>query len=670
MKKRVLAVLLTLCMVLGLMPMTAFAANEKHDISKADLVLGLESCGDNCKGHVVTGTTNNTGIVWKQHNVVIKGGKHTITVDNANIITPTITHSGIEISDGAEVTLVLVGNNEIHGALNHPAIWVEPGSSLTIKGTGSLKAVAGDYTGSSGAAGIGGSWGDAVDKASNFGDITIESGNIVAQGSGGGAGIGGGYFTTDQVKKPAATGNVTINGGFVKAYGGKPRTAAEANSGAGIGSGYNQDFAGTVTINGGVVFAEAGSKRCRSIGGTQFLLNGTETKNGNFTTGKNGNAVIIALQEIGDKSQQAKWDAIMVTGDADDKSVTLANNKVTLNDKNAKFSVVGNPVVDYDLEVAKGTTLSVSQYEVNGKYQNSNLSIAKDNKLVNNGVINLGVAVKGSKDGSVLTLLGGKAQTSGNGVLNQVENAVVKLPLSKDLVNMEAANDLTYNGTKQEAKVGVKLVNLWGYDQDFTAPQEYTVAYADALSAGKTVVTVTSTGLGNLIGTDSVELDYTIAKADYNAGVADKVSVTAGEKDILSKLPKANITANASIKDDLSKLKAGTLTWYMDADHKKPVTAESLKNYKAGDKVTLYWAHNHKDNNFVNGKSGSTVVTITAVDSGSKDNGASNSDSTKKNDKKSPKTGLEQSLGLWAAAMLVSGVAVTGLATKKRKFNK
>lgn len=666
MKKRVLAVLLTLCMVLGLMPMTAFAADEKHDISKADLVLDETSCGNNCKSHIVTGTTNNTGIVWKQHNVVVKGGKHTITVDNANIITPTVSHSGIEISDGADVTLVLVGNNEIHGSLNHPAIWVESGCSLTIKGTGSLKAIAGDYTGSSGAAGIGGSWGDAVDKASNFGDITIESGNVVAEGSGGGAGIGGGYLTTDQAKKPAATGNITINGGFVKAYGGKPRTIAEANAGAGIGTGYNQDYKGTITINGGVVYAEGGSNRARSIGGTQFLLNGTETKDGTFTTGENGNAVIIA-NTIGDKSQQAKWDAVLVSGDADDKSVTLANNKVTLNDGNAKFDVVGNPVVDYDLEVAKGTTLNVSQYEVNGKYQNSNLTIAKDNKLVNNGVINLGVAVKGSKDASVLTLLGGKAQTSGKGILKQVDNAVVRLPLSKDLVNMEEVKELSYNGTKQEAKVDVKLVDLWGYDQDFTAPKEYTVAYADALSAGKTVVTVTSTGMGNLIGTDSVELGYEIAKADYNPGVTGNVNVAAGEKDILSKLPKTNITVNPSIKDDLSKLNAGTLTWYMDADHKKPVTSESLKNYKAGDKVTLYWAHSHKDANFVNNKAGETVVTITAADSNSKDDSKDNSS---KNDKKSPKTGLEQSIGLWAAAMLVSGVAVTGLASKKRKFNK
>lgn len=665
MKKSILAVFLSLCMVLGLMPLTAFAADEKHDISKDDLVLD-DSCGDNCKGHVVTGTTDSTSLVWKQHNVKIKGGKHTITVDNANIITPAVTHSGIEISDGAEVTLVLVGNNEIHGSLNHPAIWVESGSSLTIKGTGSLDAIAGDYTGSSGAAGIGGSWGDAVDKASNFGDITIESGKVVAKGSGGGAGIGGGYLTTDQVKKPAATGNITINGGSVYAYGGKGRTNAEANGGAGIGTGYNQDYVGTVTINGGVVFAQAGNKRCRSIGGTQFLLNGTNTKDGTFTTGKNGNAVIIALQDIGDKSQQEKWDAIMVSGDADESSVSHNGNNVLLNDKNAKFNVVGNPVVDYGLEIAKGVTLTVGQYEINGKYQNANLTIAKDSKLVNNGIINLGTVVKGSNDNSTLTLLAGKAQTSGEGILKQVEDTSVRLPLSKDLVNMEESVDLTYNGSKQELPVAVKLVDLWGYDQDFTTPDEYTVAYADALNAGETVVTVTSTGKGNLIGTDSVELTYSIAKADFNIDVAKKIEIVSGESDLLSKLPNGKISVDSSIKDDLKKLSAGKLTWFMDKDLKTPVTADALKNLKVGETVTLYWAYNHEDSNFVNGKTGSTVVTITNGESGNSDsnNELNNSQS------KSPNTGLDESVLFWGIAMLASGAALTSVvASKKKKFN-
>lgn len=669
MKKSILSILLSICLVLGLMPLTAFAADEKHDISKEDLVLDADSCSSGCKGHVVTGEVNS-GLVWKHHNIVVSGGKHTITLDGVNIKTAPAAKSAIQIQGNSDVTLKLVGDNELHGTLNNAAIWVESGSSLTIEGTGSLKAFAGDYTGSSGAAGIGGCYGDVLNGYSNFGNITINGGNIVAQGSGGGAGIGGGYLTTDQTKKPAATGNITINGGSVMAYGGHGRTNAEANGGAGIGTGYNQDYEGTVTVNGGVVFAQAGNKRCRSIGGTQFLLNGTETKDGNFTTGKNGNAVIIALQGIGDKSQQAKWDAIMVTGEADENSAKLAGSKVVLADKDAKFNVVGNPVLDYDLEIAKGTTLTVGQYEVNGKYHNANLGIAKDSKLANNGVINLGTVVKGSSDHSTLTLFAGKAQTSGEGVLKQVEETAVRLPLTKDLVNMEEVNDLTYNGLKQEAPVNVKLVNLWGYDQDFTTPDEYTVAYADAINAGETTVTVTSTGKGNLIGTDSVALTYSIAKADFKIDVAKKIDIVSGEKDLLSKLPNASVSVDASIKDDLKKLGAGKLTWFMDEEHKTPVTADSLKDLKVGETVTLYWAYNHEDSNFVNGKTGSSVVTIT---DGSNSNNGSNSGSNNgsaDSNTKSPNTGLDENVLFWAIAMLASGAALTGVfASKKRKFN-
>ncbi len=663
MKKSILSIILSICLVLGLMPLTVLASNDKHDLAKEDLVLDAESCSNGCKGHIVTGEVNSN-LVWKQHNIVVKGGKHTITLEGVNVKTAPATKSAIQIQDGAAVTLKLAGENELHGSLNQAAIWVEAGSSLTIEGNGSLKAVAGDYTGSSGSAGIGGCYGDYVNKYANFGDITINGGNIVAEGSGGGAGIGGGYFINKLQDKQTATGNITINGGSVKAYGGKPRLA-DLNAGAGIGTGYNQDYAGTITINGGVVFAEAGNKRCRSIGGTNIINKPSD--NGTFTTGKNGNAVIIA-KTIGDLSQQAKWDAIVVSGEFDENSAKLNGNKVVLEGKNANFNVYGNPVVDYDLEVVKGTTLTVGQNEVDGRYYNANLGIAKGSKLINNGAINLGTVVKGSSDHSVLTLFGGKAQTSGEGILKQVEKTAVRLPLSEDLVSMEAANDLTYNGSKQELAVNVKLVDLWGYDQDFASPKEYTVAYADALSAGETTVTVTSTGKGNLIGTDSVELKYSIAQADFNIDVAKEVEVVSGETDVLSKLPTATVSVDASIKDDLKKLGAGKLAWFFDEDHKQAVAADSLKDLAAGETVTLYWTYNHEDTNFVNDKAGSTVVKVVA--GSSVDNNGSNSQDGNNNNTTSPNTGLDENVLFWAIAMLASGSVLTGvLASKKRKFN-
>lgn len=81
--------------------------------------------------------------------------------------------------NGANVTLVLEGENELHGDTNHPAIWVEPGSTLTIEGTGALNAYAGSGTLSTGSAAIGSAYGTNT----NFGDITIQSGTVYAEGA-------------------------------------------------------------------------------------------------------------------------------------------------------------------------------------------------------------------------------------------------------------------------------------------------------------------------------------------------------------------------------------------------------------------------------------------------------------------------------------------------------
>lgn len=665
-------------MLLSLIPITAFAS-ETHDISKSDLVLD-DSCQDNCEGHRVTGTTDS-GLVWKKHNVVINGGKHTLIIDNLNIIQPPTAKSGISINGNAQVTLVLEGENEIHGTINHPAIWVESGSTLTIEGNGSLNAVAGDYTGSSGAAGIGGGWGSAANGLSNCGDIIINSGNVRAEGSGGGAGIGGGYFTNDPSNRPKVTGNVTINGGFVRAIGGKPR-GLDQLGGAGIGSGYNQDYAGTVTVNGGVVIAEGGNDKCQSIGGTEILLSGVKTENGTFTTGKDGNAVIMAAQGIGDQSAKSEWDAIIFTSGADENSVTLADNTVTLNDSDAEILVFGQPVIDYNLVVSADTVLKVKQNQIDNKYYDSDLRIAENGKLINEGRIELGSKSDASTDHSYITLLEGIAQTSGAGTLTQAGKAAVRLPLSKELVEMSVEDGLIYNGLRQTADINVEL-NLWGYNQEFTFDKEYTVKYSDPVNAGTVVVTVASTDKGNLIGTDSVEYSYSIAQADFNVNVSNKAEVEEGETQLLSKLPKANITVINAIHDDLSKLKAGSLKWYMDAEHKNALTDTSLKDFKEGDQVTIYWTYDHSDSNFVNGKQGSVVVTVKEAESvlpiipggdsdngnGSGSNGSGDSSGIIDSSITSPDTGASDSALLWAILMFASALALTTvLVSKKKKF--
>ena len=116
-----------------------------------------------------------------RRNQTIDGGTHTITLSNLTIDSPGVEKSAIDITGNADVTFILEGNNTLRGYRNHPAIWVESGSSVTFEGNGLLEASAGGASIGLGAAGIGGGYG----ASSNFGNITINGGTIIARGSGG-----------------------------------------------------------------------------------------------------------------------------------------------------------------------------------------------------------------------------------------------------------------------------------------------------------------------------------------------------------------------------------------------------------------------------------------------------------------------------------------------------
>lgn len=156
---------------------------------------------------------------------------------------------------GGDNRLVLSGDN---GVLMLPdadgragfgaAIGVPEGSSLTIKGEGSLRAIGGG-----GGAGIGGGYG------APSGNVTITGGRITVHGGTtanqlpdaqqSGAAIGGGWGATG--------GMTTILGGDVVAHAGD---GAAAIGGGGGGGG------GTVTISGGCVEAHSGGGAA-AIGG-------------------------------------------------------------------------------------------------------------------------------------------------------------------------------------------------------------------------------------------------------------------------------------------------------------------------------------------------------------------------------------------------------------------
>ena len=264
------------------------------------------------EGDVLTGTTS--------HTVTIADGA-SITLNDATIT------GGIVCAGTAEITLV--GTNSVTGASYKAGIQVGgSGTTLTIKGNGSLTANGGDQS-----AGIGLSraWDPANDVIG--GDIIIEGGNITANGSVNdkwGAGIGTGVIKGGT----AMLGTITIKGGSVKATGG-----SEAD---GIGTGYTYggctNTIGTVTIYDGIDMVDASSiKNFASVvymhGESEVTANKTEY----FTIIENGNRRVIAPKDDTDYT-------ITIAGSTEHGTIACAATTAKFGDN---VTITATPALGY-----------------------------------------------------------------------------------------------------------------------------------------------------------------------------------------------------------------------------------------------------------------------------------------------------------------------------------
>ena len=229
-------------------------------------------------GDVLRGSTSGTVMIAK----------------DASITLSDVTINGGIVCEGT-ATIILVGTNSVTGLENMAGIQVGgEGTTLTIKGNGSLAANGGSY-----GAGIGtgyvGSGGNVT-----FGDITIKGGSITAKGGDFAAGIG----TGEVYKGNVTLGDITIEGGSITANGddfaagigtgealnggtatlsnitikGGSITANGGEEGAGIGTGevYKGNVTlGAITIKGGIITANGGDYGAGI--GTGFVWNGTVT---------------------------------------------------------------------------------------------------------------------------------------------------------------------------------------------------------------------------------------------------------------------------------------------------------------------------------------------------------------------------------------------------------
>lgn len=289
--KRLRAFLLCFALLVGMLPVTAGAADDNtYDVSTNGVYITQNG------SYRITGstTTNPITVGNGQDPVPV-----TITLSNVTIDLSDGSGTAFNIlGTGSNVTLILEGTNTLisgtDGIQGLPGIHLPEGASLTIQGSGSLTVTGGSGSSTGGGgAGIGGNIGKSC------GTLTIAGGTVTAKGGSssstgdGGAGIGGGT-------NGGAGGSVTITGGTVTASGGSGGDMGDG--GAGIGGG-KKGAGGNVDITGGVVTATGGSgynggvgigsgRGAQGDGGKVAITGGTVTVTGGAATGAAGGAGI------------------------------------------------------------------------------------------------------------------------------------------------------------------------------------------------------------------------------------------------------------------------------------------------------------------------------------------------------------------------------------------
>ena len=287
MRKRLLASLLCLCLLVGVLPATALAAGTgpELNISGGSIIItetgykvgdGTETLWGDNSDHALTITGESSG----SNNIVVQGGNPVITLKN---VTMSMTSGNLPAillyggtgngeSRAADATIVLEGSNTLtsNGA---PAVQININATLTIQGDGVLNASSSRGNTSGIGAGDGNAYaytdtdGNAAthNNYRSGGNLVVKSGTVNATGNGTGtgqyvAGIGDSYY--------ANFGNVTIEGGTVT-----------VDNNNGNGTGISGD---AITIKGGVVKDLTGGSRGGIHTQESFTMSGG-TLSGNAT---------------------------------------------------------------------------------------------------------------------------------------------------------------------------------------------------------------------------------------------------------------------------------------------------------------------------------------------------------------------------------------------------
>ena len=277
MKKRLTAILLSLCLVLTLLPVAAFAA-DGDTVYVGDIALTGSADAPVYALTDDTGAVMTAGASADNYNIAWDGS--TLTLNNA-----TVTQGAHEFEDGAaaaiycetDLTIELVGESHVRGSdnesgnayvssygiyINNAEIFISGGGSLnaaggTVEASVNAKSMgvyahrvtvsAGTVTAKGGAAVVTGGYGYTYSNGIyTYGAVIIEGGNVTA--AGGEATAMGHACMVYSCGIFSNNGDVSIRGGKVTAADGK---AAATNE-------YSLIYSYGVCANNGYVFIEGG----------------------------------------------------------------------------------------------------------------------------------------------------------------------------------------------------------------------------------------------------------------------------------------------------------------------------------------------------------------------------------------------------------------------------
>ena len=470
-----------------------------------------------------------TTMVWAQQ-VVTLSASNTYTANNGDILTGStsgkvtiprnvsITLRDVTITGGISchgtATITLEGTNIVTGNTIQAGIRVGgSGTTLTIRGDGSLTATGGTYS-----AGIGLNW-DPQDPSTG-GNIVIEGGNITANGGDMAAGIGTCMMDKENLTKRYLLGAITIKGGTVTATGGE--------SAAGIGTGSissDVDYEiGAVTIYNTITKVDA-SSISEAITYMYEETDVTANAADYFNIVEDGNRRII----------ESKFPHIYLAGS---NSYTVQNNSTLTGSTSGTVTIAdGASITLRDVTITGGI---VCEGTADITLEGTNSVTGADYKA--------GIQVGGT--GTTLTIRGdgsltatGKYQSAGIG-------------LSRSGSGDTTGGDIVIEGGNITAKggwmaAGIGTGTLYSSNANGGKPVSYSLGAITIKGGTVTATGDKSAGIGTGYVNDgatyeigAVTIYTTINKVDAS-GISETVTYMHGETDVT-----ANATIYFSIEED------------------------------------------------------------------------------------------------------------------------